>query len=216
MSLANIVIRHDRALISVDTLAGFMEEAGQLMSENERTGRHTGKLWLFPHINMAMTQRGDGLLTGTARAMLESSFPSSFDDAVRMMPSVLDQAFAHTLAFRNEKFGIDSFPGAEVVLVGWSLCNLSFQAMRWRRYPTDSGFTQCRVDKMLLLPEIDRIEPVDVPDTAEKMEAVARRQVEWARREHPSLACGGRLLLAELTRDAVTVRTIADLEAECP
>lgn len=29
----------------------------------------------------------------------------------------------------------------------------------------------------------------------------------------PSLACGGRLLLAELTRGAVTVRTITDLEA---
>lgn len=212
MSLANIVITHDRALVSVDTLAGFMEDAGQMMNEHERTGRHSGKLWLFPHINMAMTQRGDGLLTATARTVLESALPSSFDDAVHMMPSVLDQAYAHSLAFRKEKFGIEAFPGAEVVLIGWSPCNLSFQAMRWRRYPTDPGFIQSRVDKMLLMPEIDRIEHIDVPDTAEKMEAVARRQVEWVRREHPALTCGGRLLLAELRPDAMTVRTIADLE----
>lgn len=214
MSLVNIVIKHDRALISVDTLAGFMDGAEQLMSKEERKDRHSGKLWLFPHINMAMTQRGDGLLTGTARTLLESSFPFSFDDAIRAMPNVLEQAYTHAMAFRKEKFGIESFPGAEIALVGWSPCNLSFQAMRWRRYPADTDFIQSRVDKILLLPEIDRIEQVDLPDTAEKMEAVARRQVEWVRQEHPSLACGGRLLLAELTRDAVTVRTIADLEAK--
>ncbi|MCG2595969.1 hypothetical protein [Achromobacter insuavis] len=214
MSLANVVITHDRALISVDTAAGFMEGAEQLMSERERTGQHSGKLWCFPHINMAMVTRGDGLLTTTTRTVLESALPSSFDDAIHMMPNMLEQAYAHVLAFREEKFGIESFPGAEVVLVGWSPCNLGFQAMRWRRYPADTDFIQSRVDKMLLLPEIDRIEPVDLPDTAEKMEAVARRQVKWARQEHPSLACGGRLLLAELTRDAVTVRTIADLEAK--
>lgn len=214
MSLANVVINHDRALISVDTRAGFIEGAEDLADAETFQNRHAAKLWLFPHMNMAMTQRGDGVLTATVRNLLERSLPDSFDDAVRLMPEVLGYAYADTVASRKQVLGIDDFPGAEIVLVGWSPCNLSFQAMRWRRYPTDHDFIQSRVDKMLLLPEIDRIEPVDLPDTAEKMEAVARRQVAWVRRDHPSLACGGRLLLAELTRDAVTVRTIADLEAE--
>lgn len=214
MSLANVVVSHDRALISVDTRAGFIEGAQDLADAETFQNRHAAKLWLFPHLSMAMTQRGDGVLTATVRNLLERSLPNSFDDAVRLVPALLGFAYTDTVEPRKQALGIEDFPGAEIVLVGWSPCNLSFQAIRWRRYPADTDFIQSRVDKMLLLPEIDRIEPVDLPDTAEKMEAVARRQVKWVRQEHPSLACGGRLLVAELTRDAVTVRTITDLEAK--
>ena len=53
----------------------------------------------------------------------------------------------------------------------------------------------------------------DVPDTAEQMERIARDQVAYVRANHPGYNCGGRLLVAELTRDTLSVRTIADLEA---
>ncbi len=53
-------------------------------------------------------------------------------------------------------------------------------------------------------------EPANTP---ERMEAVARDRVAYVRREHPTLPCGGKLLLAELTRDSLSVRTIADLES---
>lgn len=46
------------------------------------------------------------------------------------------------------------------------------------------------------------------------MERIARDQVAYVRSNHPGYNCGGRLLLAELTRDTLSVRTIAELEAQ--
>jgi len=45
------------------------------------------------------------------------------------------------------------------------------------------------------------------------MEKIAREQVTYAR-DLPSAEydCGGRLLVAELTRDTLNVRTVANLE----
>lgn len=45
------------------------------------------------------------------------------------------------------------------------------------------------------------------------MERIARDQVAYVRSNHPGYNCGGRLLLAELTPDTLSVRTIAELEA---
>ena len=217
MSIANIVIEKDRALIGVDTLVGYMAEGRHLLDEEvQYRGRHSGKLSLFPQINSAMTHRGDGLLTSLARLNLESSCPHDFDEAVEMMPSILSGAYTHATATRKQSTGIEAFPGAEVVLVGWSPRYSRFLAVRWCRYPGYDDFTESYVDKRLLLPEIDRVQEVQTPDTDAKMEALVRDQVIWAASEHPDLTCGGRLMMAELTQGAVNVRTIADLEKPAP
>ena len=213
MSIANIVIEFNRALIGVDTLAGYMSVADQHMSQDERRDRHSGKLSLFPQFSSAMTHRGDGLLTSLVRLNLEGACPHDFDEAVKMMPGILAQAYTQAMAHRKQHLGIDSFPGAEVVLVGWSPSRRLFNAVRWIRRPDAPEFTSEPVIRMLVTPEIDRVERVELPDTDARMEALVRRQMEWARTEHPDFpSCGGRLLMAELTRDAVTVRTIANLE----
>lgn len=211
MSIANVVIEHDRALIGVDTLAGYMAGVKHVMSDDERRDRHSCKLALFPQISMAMTQRGDAFLVAIARLALDVECPRSFDHAAQLMPAILPAAYMQAMATRKQQFGIESFHGADVVLVGWSPSRLRFDSARWIRRPEDSVFTETRGDKALFLPEIDRIEPVEPPDTADKMETLMRRQVDWASREHPQFPCGGKLLMAELTRNAVNVRTIADL-----
>lgn len=213
MSIINIVIEQDRVLIGADTLAGFMEEGQRLLTEDQRRDKHTLKFSLFPHINMAMTHRGDGLVLTNARTLLESALPSSFDEAVGLMPWIMEQAYTLAMDARKAQHGMESFEGAEAVLVGWSSSKQRFAGARWRRYPEDAGFETLPVGDMLVMPEIDRIGPVETPNTPEKMEAVTRQQLAYVQRECPSYPCGGRLLLAELTRDAVTVRTIADLEA---
>lgn len=212
MSIANIVIEFERALIGVDTLAGYMAEGQHLMSEEMRQNRHAGKLSLFPQISSAMTHRGDGVLTGYARLNLENACPRDFDEAVQLMPIALDLAYTQAMAQRKERTGVESFPGAEVVLVGWSPSRRHFDAVRWIRRPDASEFTSEPVIRMLVTPEIDRVERVERPDTDAAMEALVRRQIEWARTEHPDYPpCGGKLLMAELKRDSITVRTIADL-----
>lgn len=212
MSITNIVIEQDRALIGVDTLGGFMDQAASLMSEGERQDRHVCKFSLLPQISSAMTSRGDAWMTALVRQQLDLSLARSFDDAAHMMPAFLTAAYDQVMAIRKQQHSIDQFYGAEVVLVGWSPTAKRFEGMRWYRYPTDAAFIPKRLEKMGLFPEIDRIEAVEVPDTPAKMEAVARRQVAWARRDGKQYPCGGKLLMVELTRDAVNVRTIADLE----
>jgi hypothetical protein len=211
MSIINIVIEQDRVLIGADTLAGFMAEGAHLISEDQRRDKHTLKFSVFPHINMAMTHRGDGLVLTNARTLLESSLPSSFDEAVKYMPWIMEQAYTLAMDARKSQHDMHTFEGAEAVLVGWSPSMQRFAGARWRRYPQDTAFEALPVGQVLVMPEIDRIGPVETPNTPERMEAVTRQQLAYVRRECPSYPCGGRLLLTELTRNAVTVRTIADL-----
>jgi hypothetical protein len=213
MSIINIVIERDRVLIGADTLAGFMEEGQSLLTEDQRRDKHTLKFSLFPHINMAMTHRGDGLVLTNVRTLLESALLSGFDEAVEYMPWIMEQAYTLAMDVRKAQHGMQTFEGAEAVLVGWSQSQQRFAGARWRRYPQGPAFEALPVGDVLVMPEIDRLGPVETPDTPEKMEAVTRQQLDYVRRECPSYPCGGRLLLAEMTRDAVTVRTIADLEA---
>jgi hypothetical protein len=86
------------------------------------------------------------------------------------------------------------------------------QGVRWLRWPQDKGFAASPVGHALLLPDAEWAQTPDVPDSAEQMERIARDQVAYVRAQHPGYNCGGRLLLAELTRDTLSVRTVADLE----
>jgi len=212
MSITNIVIEQDRVLIGVDTLGGFMDQAPQFMGEAERFDRHVCKFSLLPQISSAMTSRGDAWLAALVRQQLDLSLARHFDDAAPMMPDFLELAYEQVMATRKQQQRIEQFYGAEVILVGWSPMAKRFEGMRWYRYPTDAVFIPQRLEKMGIFPEIDRIEAIEVPDTADKMEAVARRQVAWARQDGRQYPCGGKLLMVELTRDAANVRTIADLE----
>lgn len=209
MSIINIIIEDDRALVGVDTLAGFMDFANEEFGQAERIDRHTCKFSMLPQISAIMTHRGDALLTALVRQQIDLSLARDFEDAAGYMPEFLDQSYDHVMALREQQFGAQPFAGAEVVLVGWSPTAKRFEGMRWHRYPEDQEFIATRIDGMVFLPQIDQAER---PDTAAKMEALMRRQVSQTRRDNPGYACGGKAMLIEITRDAANVRTIADLE----
>lgn len=212
MSIINIVVQKDRALIGADTLAGYMAEGSHLTGGSEYRGRHAGKLSLLPQFNAALTHRGDGLLTSIARLSLETACPYDFDDAVEMMPPILREAYQQALIVREARTGINAFQGAEIALVGWSPHYSRFLAVRWQRYPTQQDFEEHYIDDMVLMPEIDRVQAVEAPDTDAKMEKLVREQLAWAQREHPEYTCGGRLLMAELRLGSQSVRELANLD----
>lgn len=217
MSLLNVYLERDRALVSVDTLsspatsqvapAGSVADAVKLIE----SGIHAPKMAHLVHINTVFAHRGDYLLSNIALSALHMSMPQTFDAAVEAMPQLLAHAYAQAMAFRKQQFGIEEAQGTEIVLVGWSGALNRMQAVRWLRWPHDKGFNASPVGRALFLPG-ECVTTDDVPDTAERMEAIARDQVAYVRREHRGYNCGGRLLLAELTRDSLSVRTIANLE----
>lgn len=209
MSIVNIVLSTERAVIATDTNAAYM--ATDQMTEEQRQGRHTFKMSVLPQIDAAMASRGDALLAAIVHLNLEIACPRDFDHAVQFIPALLTAAYLQATDSRKQAYGIEELPGAEVVFVGWSPSLKRFAAVHWVRRPEASVFTETRVDGMLLLPEIDRMEPVERPDTDAAMEALMRRQIDWAAKVCPQYPCGGRLLMTELTRGAINVRTIADL-----
>jgi len=217
MSLANVYLEHDRALIAFDTLSSAMDAppaAGVAEAlERFKTGLHMSKCTFLAHANVAIAHRGDAMLAvGVCSAVQLNALPD-FDAIAEAMAQLLAQTFAQVTAYRKQQLGIEQFHGAEIILVGWSHALNRMEAVRWVRWPQDKGFAASQVGKALLLPDAEWEQTPDAPDTAEKMEAIARDQVAYVRRKHPGYNCGGRLLLAELTRDTLSVRTIADLEA---
>lgn len=211
MSIVNIVIERDRALIGVDTLAAFMPEADAVMSEDERQDRHTGKVSFLPQINCAVTGRGDHLLIHHVHFQLAAGAVRGFDQAVQFMPELLAVAFSNAMTYRLMHVGEVTFPGADVVLVGWSSSLLRFEAMRWTRRTEAEEFVATRIERVLMLPEIDQIEEVETPDNPARMQALMRRQLAWVDREHPGNA-GGRLLLAELRHGETSVRDLGSIK----
>ena len=212
MSIVNLVVDSDRVLIGVDTAASFMECSPGLMSDVDKRGRQSCKVFLHPQINTALTGRGDALLAAFVQLNLHLGTMQSFDQAAAVMPDVLRHAYDSAVAARKSANSGASMPGSEIILVGYSPAMRRFAAKRWIRRSDDSAFTSLGVGDALYLPEVERIAPVERPDTPAKMETLARRQVEYGRNVCPEYEFGGGLLLTELTRDGITVRRIATLE----
>lgn len=219
MSLLNVYMEKDRALIGFDTLATVMPNApslGDAFKQLADGKAHMSKVAFLAHANVAIAHRGDAMLANSIFGALQLSGLQGFDAMVEAMPQLLGQAYAYVTGFRKQHYGMDDFPGAEIVLVGWSAALRRMEGVRWVRWPQDKGFAASPVGRALLLPDAEWAQTPEPPDTAEKMEVIARDQVAYVRREHATLNCGGRLLLAELTRDGLSVRTVADLEIAEP
>lgn len=218
MSIANIVVGQNKALIAFDTKAAFMAtpvaggiEAAIKMAAGKA---HTSKCLFLPHANVAMPTLGDNLLANIAFSTLQLR-PDlvDFDAMVEAMPGILSASYDQAVMFRKQRWGIDTFPGSAVFLVGWSKAQGRMACMRWTRWPADSDFTASPVRQVSLNPETGSEH--DTPFTDPEMEKIAREQVAYVRATYPDgqYDCGGRLLVAELTRDTLSVRAIADLEA---
>lgn len=214
MSIINILIETDRALIGTDTLVSTIPEAHHLKSEAERRDKHIHKFAIFPHINTVMTARGEDAVSINVRGLLEQALPANFDEAVTQMPWILNQAYQFAVDYRKTKQGIEAFHGSDIALVGWSDVKQRFVAVRWRRYPQDADFQCLTVGNMLVTPEIDLVEPVMPPNTDSRMVELMRRQVAYAESQQFNDSCGGRVLMVELKRHSLTVRTIADLSEQ--
>jgi hypothetical protein len=215
LSIANIVVARDKALIGFDTKSAFMATpvsggfaAALKLAEG---GAHTSKCMFLPHANVAMPTLGDNLLATVVFERLQLR-PDliDLDGMVQAMPEILATAYDGVMAQR-QALGITQFPGSAIFLVGWSNALGRMECVRWTRWPDDSAFKAEQVRHESINPDTGR--KYDVPITDAEMEKIAREQVAYAR-GLPSAEydCGGRLLVAELTRDTLNVRTVANLE----
>ncbi len=202
MSILNIHVSPELTRIYVDTLIHRTTSA-----DRAGTYQHGEKMFVLPQANLIVAGRGDVVLLGHLTAALATLTPEGYDAAMMGMDYVLNDEVPAYEAVR-EMHGHAPLQGLEFVVAGWSASADACAATRWERWEGQQSFNAIPVAPWSLSPDAGTGQP-DEPDTIEKVSAYARAQL----RRLGSLtgAVGGRLLLAELTRDGVTTRTVTDL-----
>lgn len=136
------------------------------------------------------------------------------------MPDAIREAFAWSVK-HAESVGVTDpavVDTAQITLVGWSNERRRITRRTWSQKDRAVGFELSADGGDLFSPYDDSIElpPEDRPITRESIIALARQQRDLLRRgevQPGTNASGGRLVAAEVSRDAVTTFTLCDLDA---
>lgn len=203
MSLLNVLLFPDRALVAADTRC-----------KNYQSGGYFDGSKMFPivHANVLIAGRGDRIFADLVFQWYGGCETCDFD-------SIAD-GLSENLLMIGERYA--SIPGVhvggdELVIVGWSEKHRAMQGLLCVRPDGNSEFTVSRMVTGSIGPRLTAdLSHVQCADHVESLIEIARAQTRQVRKEQPGLPIGGRLLLAELTRDTLSVRTIADLEAPPP
>lgn len=206
MSLVNFSVQPDRILVAVDSIGG-----------NSKFRMHVSKMFPIPHANMLVCGRGSmaflarvtqvcGLLSGIDEA--RKFFP---DELPKLLRYVRTEAILHAILSlgRFGGFDLSIFDAQEIYVFGWSDEDGEFTALQFQKHAGARRFTLEDDLAEGVAPKLEReFPPLDSPET---MMRVAGEQVRNAMREGANIPIGGRLVVAELTRDACKVRCAGDI-----
>lgn len=205
MSLLNVFVSSDRALVAVDTLG----------ARPDGTFDHVSKIHHLPHSGLVVAVRcviRFGRLVFDALDEICASYDAANEHHKEIFACVTD--------FIRQQASVDpqvrdrlNFAEQEVLFAGWSDQRRSFHATSYKRSEEGGEFVSTPIDPWCAAPGDANWgrPPVDDLSTAEGMERLARWQVMHSRQAFPSSAIGGLLLLVELTRGCTTVKTQCDL-----
>lgn len=205
MSLLNVWVSRDRALVAVDTLC--VDSYGSFF--------HGSKFHYLPHSGLVVAVRGIAQF-GRVAFNICDELRASYDGANERVGTILEYAtnvLREELKDKPEVWERLNFGQQEVVLAGWSEQRNGFHATSYKRLEDGGEFVTTPIDQWCVGPYEAGwgTPPVEDLSTAEGMERLARWQVMHGRQASPSDAIGGRLLLVELTRGCTTVKTQCEL-----
>lgn len=211
MSLVIAHLAADRALLAVDTFAG--STAGWAAVGE--------KMLPLPAHHCILAMRGVTQALPALAFELACALVRDFDEILEFLPAAL-RGGRNVLRVAAEARGLELTTadalGYELAAVGWSPKRSTMVGVTYRFDAVSQAFAEIPIDRWRVhgaeeewLPF-----PADAPDTAERMQAFAEWVVRNSRARRPDLALGGRLLLAELTRDSMTIKTQCDLGLPTP
>lgn len=200
MSLLNVVIGGDVGWLCVDTMSRDFED-GRYFEQS--------KMVLLAHQNAVVACRGEQVFLAHVFLNCFMSRTESFDEITAIWPDLLADARTGYLR-QAEAMGM-AVPGMghEIVLLGWSgrrdrpLCLVA------RRESDSEAFDVQEVTCRLAPGTSGKFTDFSSLST---MVALAREQVLAVRRDYPGEPIGGRLLLAEVTREGTVIRELARLD----
>lgn len=196
MSLLNISVLQDRVLVAVDT-------AGEQVKDGRRTKREISKMLPLVHLGAMVGVCGN---TAMAIAVVQQAMigpAKTFDELVPLIKSITEAAFRSVSreARANKTPIIDQ---QVVAFAGWSEADGGPAAYLCTRN-AQHAFTVNRVVTTIFCPGADQLPERD-PAELDDLVVAAQAQVEEARAKYPQIPIGGRLLVAEVTRDSINVR----------
>jgi len=205
MSLLNVVVGDARVLLAVDTAIRFpSSRTFDELGESVPVAEHASKMTLLVGTGAVLAVLGSlAMLHDLAYELVP--LEGSFDRMRDALPGTAERVSAHRQA-RADRLGVNPyvFESAHIVLAGessqglgaWAVtleggkASAPFSLAPWTAHPSLPGELYSRA-----------------PQTHEQVLAIARDQVKWARAFRPSIAAGGRLVIAEMTPWRTTITT---------
>ena len=184
MSLLNVWLSPSRAVVCVDTKSSTLDR--------EHFGE-SSKMALAPHSGVIVAVNGYALALRSLFAWLcnNSQDDTSIDGISDWMSGQLNDP--------EIKAGIDA-AGLVAVFVGYSKRTKKYRGIRIAKHDS-TDFSAKEISPYMLLPgDPWPATALPVPDNRYACLNIARRQVEWARKNHPGEPIGGRLLMAEVSQ----------------
>ena len=200
MTLLNVLLSSERALVAMDT-----------RMQNTVTGGHYYGSKMFPivHANILIACRGELLFGALAFQWYWGRETCDFDSVVLDLPDALVEISKRFASIPGQYAG-----GNELIIVGWSEKERSMQGVACTRPDMDSPFSIARMETGQLAPApTEDLRHITCADQIEYLTVIARAQTRQSKKDSPDSPIGGRLILADMTRDRMEIRPIADLEA---
>jgi len=200
MSVVDVWVSPTKAMVIVDTKGQRVDGAGYL---------EISKMLYLPHANVVIAGRGTNLFLNALFSILHLSPAQSCDDCDRLMFGALKQASEGVKAMVDAGAVPPMAVRNEVTLVGYSDHYHGMHAVSYLECD-DGSFEAHEVSDAYFGPwfEIWGPAPTGFP-TVGLARAIATEQVSNLLQMHPDKPFGGRLLLAELTREDCRFSTLA-------
>ena len=215
MSLVNVSLTPDRALITVDTNAmnGSTGAIGEL-----------SKMVVLPHCNIVLAGRGLSFVLSVAFSQAMLAWPSDFETIETMLPSAMTWSIDHLRAnaaqfFSSMRIDQDDHLNAadqNLVMVGYSPSRGRIAAVTFTSSRRSEGVSSYELGTRdaWLSPWSEEWDDEFDPSSPELMYALARVQrvqIERTQGIASGNAIGGRLLLCELTKDEARFSSLGQL-----
>ncbi|MFX1725327.1 hypothetical protein [Stenotrophomonas sp. AS1] len=204
MSILNVLMTPEQAVVAVDTLAQDVL-SGEL-SEG-------AKLLLIPQHNIVVAGRGSGqFFLRIYQLCLEASFRKAFsiEQIMREVGPVMDQLWPNYVqAALDAGLGLDQL-NSEIVVVGWSKTQNQIVGTAYAKSDVESPARVASLVGGIASPG----EPLrGAPDSfePEAILSAGRRQAEYLNDQDGRLVAGGRLIAAFLQRGEAVVKDLGTI-----
>jgi hypothetical protein len=204
VSIVNFTLDSQRALIAVDTVGG-----GYGLGEHQ-----VSKIYPVAHANIILAGRGSVSFLAHVAVMC-SVMQGDFDQMIVEVAELLPRVWAQMLSGWRAQ-GLDGSvaqgQGQELYLFGYSCRLQEMVAVCFTRLAGGSVFAMVDDLAYSAAPYPTCLGVLPPIQTVQDFMPIARKQVQLHRETCPDAGVGGRLLLAKLTRESMTLKSLGEIE----